>query len=148
MELRTWWQISDPYRQMITMQRWPPPCHGPQALQRCGLYNPWDSICCSFFCSIYKVSTSSCIFPFRGFDVFFPFVFKTCSKPRLKLTLLRDRCRDEVSIIWSTELFRARNRSKTIGSCRTGIHVITVSKTVTGLALVQAFCLPKRWMEV
>lgn len=95
-----------------------------------------------------QVSTCSCIFTFGCLDVFFSFLFKTCSKPRLKLTLLRDRCRDEVPIIWSTELFVANNRSNKIGSCRTGIHVIAVSKVITDLALVQAFCLPKHWMEV
>lgn len=55
----------------------------------------------------------------------------------LKLTLLRDRCRDEVPIISSSELFIDNNRSNKIGSCRTGIHVIAVSKVITDLALVQ-----------
>lgn len=124
------------------------PMHMQSPPQQRGLRYPWDSIWWSLFCSTSQVSTCSCIFTFGCLDVFFPFLFKTCSKPRLKLTLLRDRCRDEVPIIWSTELFIANNRSNKIGSCRTGIHVIAVSKVITDLALVQAFCLPKHWMEV
>lgn len=100
----------------------------------------------------FSVSTESVpvyvFFPFCCFDVFFPLLCKTCSKPRLKLTLLRDRCGDEVPIIWSTELFMAHNRSNEMGSCRTGIHVIAVSEVITDLALAQAFRLPKHWMEV
>lgn len=114
----------------------------PMHVQQYGLYYPWDSICCSFFCNIYQVSTCSCVFPFCCFDVFFPFFFKTCSKPRLKLILLRDRCRDEFPTIWSTELFIANNRSNKIGPCRTGIHVITVSNyrfgTSAGFLLAKA----------
>ena len=101
-------------------QRWPPPCKGSHAsaeptAARWPLLSLRHSTRCSFFCSIYQGSTCSCIFPFCCFNVFLPFFFKTCSKPRLKLTLLRDRYRDKVPIIRSTELFIANKRNNKIG---------------------------------
>lgn len=82
-----------------------------------------------------KSVTVHVFFPFIALMYFSPSSLQTCSKPRLNLTLLRDRCRDEVPIIWSTELFIDSNRSNKIGLCSTGIRVIAVSKVITDLAL-------------
>lgn len=76
-------------------------------------------------------------FPFTAlmYMYFSPSSLQSYSKPRLKLTLLRARCRDEGPINGSTDLFIDSNRSNKIGLCSIGIHVITVSKVITDLAL-------------
>lgn len=104
----------------------------------------------------YQVSTCSCTFAFCYFDAFFLWFFKTCSKLRLKLHLLRDRCRDEVPVIRAVHVcLLANRRSSRIGSSRTGIHVITewsnyTFGTGTGFLLAKALggSLGRKWLSL
>lgn len=129
-------------------------------ISRGGLHTQWFSCMCKAqysnmaFIALETAHAVHFFLPSQYMFMYFCFLLfrlpfslppKTCSKLRLKLPLLRDRCRDELLL---SELFIASRRSNKIGSCRTGIHVITAGEVITRLALVQAFCLPKHRVEV